>query len=122
MNQRQIDTLSAATDGACLDEQLMPCQEGAGRDSWQSSVGSNEVSLATRSQQLVASALSALAAEYVCPGETHAISHSIHLARLSSFYSKCRECPHRNDLGHKVLESGRHIVEHPCNPFRTFDW
>ena len=41
-----------------------------------------------------------LAAEYVCPGETPAISHSIHLARLSSFYSKCRECPHRNDIGH----------------------
>lgn len=55
-----------------------------------------------------------LAAEYVCPGESHPISHSIHLARLSSFYSKCRECDHRNDIGHNSVHSVRasgHPVE-----------
>ena len=51
-----------------------------------------------------ANVLPLLATEYVCPGEAHAISHSIHLARLSSFYSKCRECLHRNDSGHDSLQ------------------
>ncbi len=35
---------------------------------------------------------------FFCPGETHPISHSVHLARLSSFYEKCRECSHRHDV------------------------
>lgn len=36
---------------------------------------------------------------YVCPGERHAISRSVHWARLAAFYDKCRECPHRHDTG-----------------------
>lgn len=34
---------------------------------------------------------------YRCPGEAYAISRSLHLARLSSFYRACRGCPHRFD-------------------------
>jgi Phosphoglucomutase/phosphomannomutase, alpha/beta/alpha domain I len=34
---------------------------------------------------------------YRCPGETHSISHSVHLARMAAFYSKCVDCRHRND-------------------------
>ena len=36
---------------------------------------------------------------YVCPGDTHEISRSVHLARLSAEYCGCEVCPHRNDLG-----------------------
>lgn len=36
---------------------------------------------------------------YICPGETHPISRSVHLARLAAFYPKCRECPLRCDTG-----------------------
>lgn len=36
---------------------------------------------------------------YVCPGERHAISRSVHWARLAALYDKCRECPHRHDTG-----------------------
>ncbi len=37
--------------------------------------------------------------QYVCPGETHAISRAVHLSRLAAFYPKCRECPHRQETG-----------------------
>ncbi|MDP1798307.1 MAG: hypothetical protein Q8K78_12525 [Planctomycetaceae bacterium] len=39
------------------------------------------------------------AAFYTCPGERHAISRSVHLARLSAFYPACQACPHRCDTG-----------------------
>lgn len=37
---------------------------------------------------------------YICPGETHAISRSVHLSRLASFFPGCRDCPLRTDTGH----------------------
>jgi phosphomannomutase len=37
--------------------------------------------------------------QYVCPGETHAISRAVHLSRLAAFYPKCRECSHRHETG-----------------------
>jgi phosphomannomutase len=37
---------------------------------------------------------------YTCPGEPYSISHSIHLARLAAFYSKCQDCDHRFDAEH----------------------
>lgn len=39
------------------------------------------------------------AAFYTCPGERHAVSRSVHLARLSAFYSACQACPHRGETG-----------------------
>ncbi|HWB00176.1 MAG TPA: hypothetical protein VG713_16900 [Pirellulales bacterium] len=36
---------------------------------------------------------------YQCPGEPYAIDRAVHLGRLATFYSKCRECPHRHDTG-----------------------
>ncbi len=39
------------------------------------------------------------AAFYTCPGERHAISRAVHLARLSAFYPACQACPHRCDTG-----------------------
>lgn len=36
---------------------------------------------------------------YTCPGERHAISRSVHLARLGRSYAACRDCPHRSDAG-----------------------
>ena len=36
---------------------------------------------------------------YHCPGEHYSISRAIHLARLASFYDKCRDCPHAHDDG-----------------------
>jgi len=104
MSQLQIDTLSGTTARDCLNDPMVQRHGVTGRDVRQSPVGTNTLPLAIRSQQLVTSALPLLAAKYVCPGETHAISHSIHLARLSAFYSKCRECSHRNDIGHHSLQ------------------
>ena len=43
--------------------------------------------------------LPTLETQYVCPGETHAISRAVHLSRLAAFYPKCRECSHRQELG-----------------------
>ncbi len=36
---------------------------------------------------------------YLCPGESHSISRSVHLARLAAFYPKCRDCSHRGEMG-----------------------
>lgn len=50
-------------------------------------------------------------ASYTCPGESYSISHSIHLARLAAFYSKCHDCEHRFDAEHIFpRESARHPV------------
>lgn len=43
--------------------------------------------------------LSPPAAFYTCPGERHAISRSVHLARLAAFHAACQACPHRCDSG-----------------------
>ena len=45
------------------------------------------------------SLLPTLEPQYVCPGETHAISRAVHLSRLAAFYPKCRECLHRQETG-----------------------
>jgi len=42
-------------------------------------------------------AIDTAAKEYICPGERHPISRSIHLARLAAFFPACRECPLRDD-------------------------
>lgn len=48
---------------------------------------------------------------YTCPGEPYSITHSIHLARLAAFYSKCQHCEHRFDAEHIFpRESERHPV------------
>ena len=36
---------------------------------------------------------------YICPGETHSISRSVHLSRLAAFYPNCRDCPLKSDDG-----------------------
>lgn len=36
---------------------------------------------------------------YICPGESHPISRSVHLARLAAFYPACRDCPFRDETG-----------------------
>ncbi len=43
---------------------------------------------------------------YTCPGELYSIPHSIHLARMAAFYSKCRDCEHRLEVGHVPLRTG----------------
>lgn len=37
--------------------------------------------------------------QYICPGEMHPISRSVHLSRLAAFYPDCRDCPLRTDTG-----------------------
>ena len=51
--------------------------------------------------------LTSLETLYICPGETHPISRSVHLSRLAAFYPKCRECPLRKDTGNLAT----HTVE-----------
>jgi phosphomannomutase len=43
--------------------------------------------------------------EYICPGERHPISRSIHLARLAASFPACRHCPLREDHRRIVLKS-----------------
>ncbi|MEK6257651.1 MAG: hypothetical protein AABP62_03440 [Planctomycetota bacterium] len=107
MSQLQLDGLSRATASDGLSDSMMTRRGLPDRDARPLPVGANALPLATRSRPLVEMALPVLAAEYVCPGETHPISHSIHLARLSSFYSKCRECEHRHEVGHHAVHPVR---------------
>jgi phosphomannomutase len=51
---------------------------------------------------------------YICPGETHAISRAVHLARLSAFYPKCAGCPHRQETGQ--LPQPQFSEESPMRP------
>jgi phosphomannomutase len=37
--------------------------------------------------------------DYQCPDERHPISREVHLARLATFYPKCRQCAHCHDTG-----------------------
>jgi phosphomannomutase len=36
---------------------------------------------------------------FICPGETHPISRSVHLSRLAAFYPRCRDCALRHETG-----------------------
>jgi phosphomannomutase len=47
---------------------------------------------------------------YICPGDSHAISRSVHLARLAAAFPPCRECPLRED-GSRVAVRDLTIVE-----------
>ncbi|MBC8115780.1 MAG: hypothetical protein H7062_15455 [Candidatus Saccharimonas sp.] len=103
MSQLQLDGLSRATASDGLSDSMTTGRGLPNHAARPMPVGANALPLASRSRPLAETALPVLAAEYVCPGETHPISHSIHLARLSSFYSKCRECEHRHEVGHHAM-------------------
>ena len=45
--------------------------------------------------------------QYICPGEQHPVSRSIHLARLAAAYSACRECPLRDDASKFAPKAGK---------------
>ncbi len=51
------------------------------------------------------------AKEYICPGERHPISRSIHLARQAAFFPPCRECPLREDERHIAQRTTLPLVE-----------
>lgn len=54
--------------------------------------------------------------QYVCPGETHPISRSVHLGRLAAFYPACRDCPYRDETGQipaHILEIARNTEKPP---------
>jgi phosphomannomutase len=44
-----------------------------------------------------ASALETAPQSFLCPGESHPIDRTIHLARLAAFYPACRECSARHE-------------------------
>jgi len=50
-------------------------------------------------------AIDTSAKQYICPGERHPISRSIHLARLAAYFPPCRECPLRDDARHVALKT-----------------
>ena len=54
---------------------------------------------------------------YVCPGEAHSISRSVHYARLAAYYPACRQCLHRHDAGHLAPVVARG-VERTTGPSR----
>jgi len=53
---------------------------------------------------------------YVCPGEAHPISRSVHLARLAADFAKCSACPHCGDLGGIGLPERPARIETPLAP------
>ncbi len=54
--------------------------------------------------------------EYRCPAEHYSISRAIHLARLASFYDKCRDCPHAHDDGGLLSTSRRKQLDSRPRP------
>ncbi|HXY34089.1 MAG TPA: hypothetical protein VEI07_07670 [Planctomycetaceae bacterium] len=56
---------------------------------------------------------------YICPGEKHPISRSVHLARLAAAFHACRECPLRDDGARvAVRDVTVECVEEPRAPKR----
>jgi phosphomannomutase len=52
---------------------------------------------------------------YICPGERHAISRSVHLARLAAAFPACRDCPLAEDRPHlAVRETPLVQIEKPA--------
>ena len=49
--------------------------------------------------------------EYRCPGQTYAISRSVHLGRLACFYPACRQCAHAADAAELSPRQGRRWAE-----------
>ncbi len=56
---------------------------------------------------------------YTCPGEFYSIPHSIHLARLAAFYSRCQNCEHRDDTGHAVTRFEEKLPSVPRPAIRS---
>lgn len=52
---------------------------------------------------------------YLCPGERVPISRAVHLSRLSAFYTACRECAHRTDVGHIPSQVAARIERSVCH-------
>ena len=54
---------------------------------------------------------------YICPGQRHPISRSVHLSRLAAYYPACRDCPFRSETGQisartvKRLQQTEHRIE-----------
>ncbi|MCH8923092.1 MAG: hypothetical protein IIA67_08100, partial [Planctomycetes bacterium] len=51
--------------------------------------------------------------QYFCPGQTCAISHALHLARLAVFFPECRHCPHRHETEDLAPAMIRRLKETP---------
>jgi hypothetical protein len=49
--------------------------------------------------------------EYRCPGQDYTISRAVHLARLSGYYTACRECPRRGDTAGLSARQVRRLAE-----------
>ncbi len=52
---------------------------------------------------------------YRCPGENYAISRSVHLGRLASFYPACGSCPHGADTTSFSARRARLIRDLHCD-------
>ena len=51
--------------------------------------------------------------QYFCPGQSYAISHPLHLARLVSFFPDCDHCPHRDETEDLAPRMVRRLQETP---------
>ncbi len=60
--------------------------------------------------------------QYICPGEVHPISRSVHLSRLAAFFPSCRDCPLRFDAGHLPPQAVARLPqsEHRLEPKTLF--
>ncbi|HEV3299571.1 MAG TPA: hypothetical protein VG055_08010 [Planctomycetaceae bacterium] len=51
----------------------------------------------TLPERMLVMAIDVESKAYICPGESHPISRSVHLARLAAAFPACRECPLRDE-------------------------
>lgn len=61
---------------------------------------------------------------FYCPGASHAIDRSLHLARLASFYPACRECSRRDETGSLArvqVENLSELEQHSVRAIRLGD-
>ncbi len=85
-----------STDAGVCVQQAPRAPEGSGQ--WAVGSGQETIGPHPVSRSLSHLVLSNTGPTFTCPGESHPISLSVHLARLASGYSECRECGH-NEQG-----------------------
>ncbi len=69
-----------------------------------------------------ASTIADLDPVYRCPGESHAIDRSVHVARLAAFYPPCVDCLHRHDTAGLTPRQLRQRAEVERRSSRGLQW
>ncbi len=94
-----------STDAGVCVQQAPRALEGSGQ--WAVGSGQETIGPHPVSRSLSHLVLSNIGPTFTCPGDSHPIALSVHLARLASGYVECRDCGHNGTAGQWSVVSGQ---------------